>query len=105
MVDNPGTLLLASTDLTHWESVDTTAIQCQEMLDLIAVNDVSGLHSYVTEGEVSIGGEIPTAIMMSANAQLGYGQADWQHYGDSFHVNEDPESVIGYPSLGTWSSP
>lgn len=105
MADNPGTLLLASTDLTHWESVDTTATQCQEMLDLIAANDVPGLHSYVTEGEVSIGGEIATAIMMSANAKLGYTQADWQHYGDSFHVNEDPESVIGYPSLGTWSTP
>ena len=43
--------------------------------------------------------------MMSANTKLGYTQADWRHYGDSFHVNEDPESVIGYPSLGTWSTP
>lgn len=100
----PNTLLLTSTDLTHWEDTETTATQCEALMGYIGTNDVPGLHAYVVTGEISIGGEIPTAIMMSAMGKLGYAEASWSHWGDSFHVNEDPSDVIAYPSLGTWSA-
>lgn len=95
-------LLIGSTDLTHYESVEVSEVVDAVLIEHIATNDVQGLHDYVTSGEITIGGEIPTAVHMSALPQLGYGDADWTIQGNSFHVKEDPEAVVGYGGVIWW---
>jgi len=95
-------LLIGSTDLTHYESVEVSAEEDAILLDHIAENDVQGLYDYVTEGEITIGGEVPTAVHMAALPRLGYGDADWSMLGNSFHVKEDPEAVVGYAGVIWW---
>jgi AmmeMemoRadiSam system protein B len=94
----PEALLILSTDLTHYESVETSAAQDAELMTHIGNNDVQSLYDYVVTEEVSIGGEIATAIGMAALGDLGHESWDYATRGDSFHVNEDPEAVVGYPA-------
>ena len=95
-------LVVGTTDLTHYVSVETSAEQDAVLVDHIAANDVEGLRGYVTGDEISICGEVPTALHMSALPRLGYGDADWTILGNSFHVKEDPEAVVGYGGVIWW---
>ncbi len=105
LTEHPEALLLISTDLTHYETVEKSAAQDAELMRHIEALDVESLYAYVIEDEVSIGGEIATAIGMSALASLGHTSWDFTTRGDSFHVNEDPEAVVGYPAGVMWRLP
>jgi MEMO1 family protein len=95
-------LLLATTDLVHHETKELAAEQDPAMLDMVAALDVQGLYDYVTAGEVSICGEIPTAIMMVALRELGHDSAEIISLGNSLHANPDEADVIGYPAMAAW---
>jgi len=95
-------LLVTTTDLTHHETIADNAELDAILLDYIAALDVEGLHEYVTTNEISICGEIPTAIMMATLRALGRDSLEIVATGTSYKHLMDPEDVIGYPAAAAW---
>lgn len=97
-------MILATTDLVHHETAALADEQDPALMDYVAGLDVEGLHTYVTSNEVSICGEIPTAIMMVAVRELGAAGIDVLAIGDSLDANPDEADVIGYPAAAAWKN-
>ncbi len=95
-------LLLTTTDLVHREPLETTRAKDAILRDYIAALDVRGLYDYVTGGQISICGEIPTAIMMSTLRALGHTEMEIVAESDSFVGNGDADSVTGYLGGIAW---
>ncbi len=98
-------LLLSTSDLTHYVSVETSEAEDTQLLSHINSLDVDGLYHYVTTEEITIGGEVVAAMMMSALAGMGREMTDFSVRGDSFHVKQDPEAVVGYAGVIAWENP
>jgi MEMO1 family protein len=95
-------LLVTTTDLTHRETLETQEVEDDRLLEYIAALDVEGLHEYVTAEQISICGEIPTAIMMATLRTMGRDSMEIIARGSDFHHSNNPESVIGYPAAAAW---
>ncbi|MFO7760634.1 MAG: AmmeMemoRadiSam system protein B [Desulfobia sp.] len=89
-------LMVASTDMTHFESrqsamaKDKQAIQCIENLDPEA------LYNTVINQGITMCGIIPTTITMVAALTLGARQAELVGYSDSADITGDTSQVVGY---------
>lgn len=95
-------MIMATTDLVHHETKADAAVQNAQLMEHITALDVQGLHDYVSEQSITIGGEIVTAVMMSALTELGYDGIDLVALGDSLHANNDEADVIGYAAAAAW---
>ncbi|MBU1068701.1 AmmeMemoRadiSam system protein B [Myxococcota bacterium] len=95
-------LLLTTTDLVHREPLEIARAKDAVLRDYVAALDVQGLYDYVTGQQISICGEIPTAIMMSALRVLGHTEMEIIAESDSYEGNGNAESVIGYLGGIAW---
>ena len=95
-------LLVTTTDLTHHETLEVNAELDPILLDHIATLDVEGLYETITVDELSMCGEIPTAIMMATLRALGRDSIEIIASGTDYHYSMDPEDVIGYPAAAAW---
>ncbi|HWM86422.1 MAG TPA: AmmeMemoRadiSam system protein B [Kofleriaceae bacterium] len=95
-------LLLATTDLTHHETLEVSDQLDPVLLEFVAALDVEGLHDHVTGEEISICGEIPTAIMMATLRALGRDSMEIVARGNNFHNTDDDTDVVGYPAAAAW---
>jgi len=95
-------LLVTTTDLTHRETLDVQVAEDAQLLEHIAALDVDGLHEYVTTQEISICGEVPTAIMMATLRALGRDSIEIVASGSDYHHSMNADSVIGYPAAAAW---
>lgn len=96
------TTLVLTTDLVHYVPLAQSDEQDAELMRLITSYDIEGLRRYVTKERVSICGEVPVAVGMTALAALGKPTFDWQSRSNSLHYAQDPESVVGYPGGVIW---
>ncbi len=93
------TLLVASSDMTHYEpqaqaqKKDSAAIQA--ILDL----DEKGLLDKVRELEISMCGYVPVTVMLVAAKELGAKKAKLVKYQTSGDVTQDKTSVVGYAGV------
>jgi len=91
--------MVASTDMTHYESrenafrKDHLALKCIEKLDPAA------LYETVMNEKISMCGFIPTTIVMIAANLLGASQAELVRYTDSGEASGDTSQVVGYAGL------
>ncbi len=95
-------LLLNTTDLVHYQPLDTAREQDAVLAALIADLDVEGLYTYVMEDGISTCGEIPTAIAMAALRELGHSSMEIVAESDSYEGNGNGDSVTGYLGGITW---
>lgn len=95
-------LLVTTTDLTHRETLDVQEAEDDRLVEYIGALDIDGLYDYVTTEEISMCGEIPTAIMMATLRALGRDSMEIIAHGSDFHHSNNPESVIGYPAAAAW---
>ena len=91
-----------TTDLVPYVPLAQSDEQDTELMRLITSYDVDGLRSYVTKQRVSICGEVPVAVGMTALAALGKPAFGWQTRSNSLHHAQDPEAVVGYPGGVIW---
>jgi AmmeMemoRadiSam system protein B len=89
-------LLVASTDMTHYESQKTTNAKDQLAIDHILDLDPNGLFRTVAEHRISMCGVIPTTIVLSACRALGATKAELVKYATSGDVTGDYAQVVGY---------
>lgn len=92
-------LLLASTDMNHFSSAETS-----EKLDSMAINamtayDLQRLYQVVRENQISMCGVLPTVTVMQAAHDLGARECQLVRYAHSGQVNGDNSSVVGYAGL------
>lgn len=92
-------VLIASSDMTHYESRDAAARKDQLALDRLEALDPQGLYETVRQQAISMCGVIPTTIMLLAAKALGATRARTLRYTTSGEVSGDFERVVGYAGV------
>ena len=92
-------LLVASSDMNHFESAAFTEKVDREAIDKMENFDAAGLYTLVREKNISMCGVIPAVVMLEAAAVLGATSCSLLRYDHSGKVNGDMQSVVGYASL------
>lgn len=92
-------LMVASTDMTHYESRNTASRKDSLALDCIERLDPEALYATVIREQISMCGFIPVTIVLTAAVLLGASQAELVRYSDSGEVSGDIEQVVGYAGL------
>ena len=89
-------LLLASTDMSHYESRAAAARKDKLALDRITNLDPHGLYQTVVKNNISMCGFIPVTITLIVSKQLGATSARLVGYTDSGETSGDIDQVVGY---------
>lgn len=92
-------LLIASTDMTHYEPDATARKKDRWAIDEILALDPVGLHRVVREKQISMCGYAPTVAALFATLRLGAGQAHLVRYMTSGETGGDTNQVVGYAGI------
>ena len=92
-------LLLASTDLNHYEDQETSQRKNKLALDAVVRLDEDALMDRVRDEEISMCGVAPTYIVIHAAKKLGARRADLLDYHTSGDVTGDYSAVVGYAGV------
>ena len=92
-------LLVASTDLNHYEDQETARIKDKLALDAVVDLDEEALMDRVRDVEISMCGVAPTYIVIHAAKQLGARRTELLDYRTSGDVTGDFSAVVGYGAV------
>lgn len=92
-------LLVASTDMTHYESGETARRKDHLALEQVLALDPEGLYRTVRDQHISMCGVLPTVIMLRAARSLGATSAELIGYANSGDVTGDQREVVGYAGV------
>ena len=92
-------LLVASSDMTHYEPAEVARRQDRLALDRVLALDAEGLYRVVCEKKISMCGFMPTALMLAAAVEMGATTASLVRYGNSGETTGDPSEVVGYAGV------
>jgi MEMO1 family protein len=92
-------LMIASSDMNHYESDALTRIKDHKAIDRILAFDPQGLFDVVMKENISMCGFGPTIAMLTAAKQLGATKAELIKYATSGDVSGDREMVVGYAGI------
>lgn len=92
-------LIVASSDMNHYESDAVTRVKDQRAMERILSLDARGLHDVVTTQGVSMCGFGPAVAMLTAARKLGAKSAELVKYATSGDVSGDREMVVGYAGI------
>jgi MEMO1 family protein len=92
-------LLVASTDMTHYESQEQAQSKDRLAIDKILALDPQGLLETVRSHNISMCGVIPTTVTLVASMTLGAGSVKLIRYATSGDVTGDYVKVVGYASF------
>jgi MEMO1 family protein len=95
-------LIVASSDLSHYEDAATAARMDQVVIDRVAALDADGLMTALEREPAHACGGGPMVAVMHAARQLGAAHADVLRYADSGDVSGDKTSVVGYMAAVMW---
>lgn len=93
------TLIVASSDMTHYEPQDRAERLDSMALSRIKEMDPTGLYQTVREANISMCGVIPATVAMTAAIRLGATRADIVKYATSGDISGDYTSVVGYAGV------
>lgn len=89
-------LIVASTDMTHYESRQAASSKDRLALARISDLDPNGLYQTVAANRISMCGVIPTTVALVAAITLGAKRAELVRYTDSGEASGDTSQVVGY---------
>lgn len=92
-------LLVASSDMTHFESADRAAEKDRIALDAVERLDAEGLLSACRREHITMCGRAPAATVVEAARQLGATRAEVVDYRHSGWVTGDNSSVVAYAGV------
>ena len=96
--DEP-TLIVASSDMNHYEPDGLTRIKDRKAIDRVLALDPLGLWEVVMNEDVSMCGFGPAIIMMTAAKRLGATSASLVKYATSGDISGDRDQVVGYAGI------
>jgi AmmeMemoRadiSam system protein B len=92
-------LIVASSDMNHYENDAVTRVKDHKALDRILALDPAGLYEVVTRQDVSMCGFGPAIVMLTAAKELGAKSAELIRYATSGDVSGDRDTVVGYAGV------
>jgi AmmeMemoRadiSam system protein B len=92
-------LLIASSDMNHYENDAVTRIKDQKAIERILVMDAQGLFDVVMNEDISMCGFGPTVVMLTAARRLGASGTELVRYATSGDISGDRERVVGYAGI------
>ena len=92
-------LIIASSDMNHYESDQVTRIKDHRALDPILALDPVGLHEVVTQQHISMCGFGPAVAMIQAAKMLGATRGELIRYATSGDINGQRDHVVGYAGV------
>jgi hypothetical protein len=92
-------LIIASSDMNHYESDDITREKDQKAIQPILSLDPRGLYDVVHNESISMCGYGPAVAMLTAARKLGASHAELIRYATSGDVSGDREMVVGYAGV------
>jgi hypothetical protein len=97
-LQSPGesVLVIASTDMNHYESEAITRAKDELAIARILELDAAGLYGVVRSAGISMCGYAATVAMVVAMREMGALQAELVRYATSGEVNGDHDQVVGY---------
>ena len=95
-------LVIASSDMNHYESDDVTRVKDRRAIDQMLAIDPRGLYETVHQANISMCGYGPTVVMLTAAKKLGATQAELVRYATSGDVSGDRDMVVGYAGIAVY---
>jgi AmmeMemoRadiSam system protein B len=92
-------LIVASSDMNHYESDAITRVKERKAIERVLALDARGLWEVVMSEDISMCGFGPTIVMLTAAKLLGATSAALVKYATSGDVSGDYESVVGYAGI------
>ena len=96
------TLLVASSDLSHYEDALTAASLDRVVVQHVETLDAEGLMSAIEAEPRHACGGGPMVAVLDAARRLGATQSRLLQYADSGDVSGDKSSVVGYMAAAIW---
>ena len=95
----PNALIIASSDMNHYESDAITRVKDGKAIDRVLDLDPRGLYDVVNEEDISMCGYGPATAMLIAAQKLGVSKAELVKYATSADVSGDFDRVVGYAGM------
>lgn len=95
-------LIVASSDMNHYESDAVTRRKDQVAIDRVLALDARGLHEAVMTNDISMCGFGPAVAMITSAKRMGATKAELVRYATSGEVSGDWDSVVGYAGMVVW---
>jgi len=92
-------LIVASSDMTHYESHDEAKKKDKKAIDRVLALDPEGLLDTVRKQGITMCGVIPATAMLVAAKELGARRAELVKYATSGEVSGDYDQVVGYAGI------
>ena len=92
-------LIVASSDMTHYESADAARQKDTMALERALALDGKGLLEICRSRGITMCGVVPATVMIEAVVKLGASQTELVAYGNSGDVTEDNHQVVGYAAV------
>lgn len=91
-------VVIASTDLTHYQPKDTAYRQDMQVLDAVEKLDEKMMMTHVIEMNISMCGYGPVAATLVASKKMGAANCEIKKYATSGDTTGDQSSVVAYAS-------
>jgi hypothetical protein len=92
-------LIVASSDMNHYEDDATTRIKDRKAIDKILALDAPGLYQTVMNESISMCGFGPAVAMLTAARYLDAQKAELVQYATSADVSGDHKVAVGYAGI------
>jgi len=92
-------LIVASSDMNHYESDRTTRVKDNKAIERILALDARGLFDAVVHEDISMCGFGPAVVMLTAARKLGATTAELIRYATSGDVSGERNMVVGYAGV------
>lgn len=92
-------LLVASSDMNHYESDAITRAKDQSAIERVLALDPAGLYEVVNNESISMCGYGPAIVMLTAASRLGATSAQLIRYATSGDISGDRRMVVGYAGI------
>ena len=92
-------LVIASSDMNHYEPDDITRVKDKMAIDAILALDPRALFEVVREKHISMCGYGPTVAMLTAAKRLGATSAQLVRYATSGDISGERDWVVGYAGI------
>jgi AmmeMemoRadiSam system protein B len=96
---DPSILIIASSDMNHYESDAITRVKDRKAIDQVLRRDPRGLYDVVRREAISMCGFGPATTMLVAANQLGASTSELVRYATSGDTSGDFSHVVGYAGI------
>lgn len=92
-------MIVASSDMNHYESDEVTRVKDRKAIDQILALDPAGLYDVIHREDISMCGYGPAVAMLTAAKDLGATRAELVRYATSADASGDRGAVVGYAGM------